>query len=225
MRLRLLALTAILAAVPWLQGCYQCGNTAYLKALEKVGVEKRDLLVKRVDNAREAQEEAQQQFKDSLDEFRSLVGYDGGALEAQYEKLRSSYESSKSKADEVNQRIDGIESVANKLFAEWETEIGQFKDASYKLESQRELRDTRKRVEGLVKTMKKAASRMDPVLEKLNDQVMFLKHNLNAKALGSLKTTADSLQVEVSGLIQEMEASINEANAFIAEMKKPAASP
>ncbi len=187
-------------------------------------MEKRDLLVKRVDNAREAQEEAQQQFKDSLDEFRSLVGYDGGALEAQYEKLRSSYESSKSKAEEVNNRIDGIESVAHKLFAEWEAEIGQFKDASYKLESQRELRDTRKRVDGLVKTMNKAASRMDPVLEKLNDQVLFLKHNLNAKALGSLKTTADSLQVEVGGLIQAMEASINEANAFIAEMKKPAAS-
>jgi hypothetical protein len=223
-RIRILALVAVLAAVPWLQGCYQCGNTAYLKALEKVGVEKRDLLVKRVDNAREAQQEAQQQFKDSLDEFKSLVGYNGGALEAQYEKLKSSYEGSKSKADEVNKRIEGIESVAGKLFGEWEKEIGEFKDAGYKLESQRELRDTRKRVGELVKTMKKAASRMDPVLEKLNDQVLFLKHNLNAKALGSLKTTADSLQVEVGGLIKEMEASINEANAFIAEMKKPPAS-
>ena len=225
MRIRILAGVAVLAAGPWLQGCYQCGNTAYLKALEKVGVEKRDLLVKRVDNAKEAQQEAQQQFKDSLEEFQSLVGYDGGALEAQYEKLKSSYESSKSKADEVNSRIGGIESVAGKLFAEWEKEIGEFKDAGYKLESQRDLRDTRKRVDELVKTMKKAASRMDPVLAKLNDQVLFLKHNLNAKALGSLKSTADSLQVEVSGLIKEMEASINEANAFIAEMKKPATSP
>ena len=224
MRIRFLALVAVLATLPGLQGCYQCGNAAYLKALEKVGMEKRDLLVKRVDNAREAQQEAQEQFKDSLEEFKSLVGYNGGALEAQYEKLKGSYESSSAKADEVRKRISGIESVSNSLFAEWEKEIGEFKDASYKLESQRELRDTRKRVDELVKTMKRAASRMNPVLEKLNDQVLFLKHNLNAKALGSLKTTADSLQVEVGGLIKEMEASINEANAFIAEMKKPAAS-
>ena len=225
MRIRSLALVAVLAAVPWLQGCYQCGNTAYLKALEKIGVEKRDLLVKRVDNAKEAQEEAQQQFRNSLEEFQSLVGYSGGELEAQYEKLKGSYERSKSKADEVNSRIDGIESVAGKLFAEWEKEIEQFKDAGYKLESQRDLRETRRRVDELVKTMKRAASRMDPVLAKLNDQVLFLKHNLNARALGSLKTTADSLQVEVSGLIKEMEASIDEANAFIAEMKEPAAAP
>ena len=223
MRLPTLALVAVLAVLPGLQGCYQCGNEAYLKALEKVGMEKRDLLVKRVDNAKEAQQEAQEQFKDSLEEFKSLVGYNGGELEAQYEKLKGSYESSSAKADEVRKRIAGIESVSNSLFGEWEKEIGEFKDASYKLESQRELRDTRRRVDELVKTMKKAASRMNPVLEKLNDQVLFLKHNLNAKALGSLKTTADSLQVEVGGLIREMEASINEANAFIAEMKKPAA--
>ena len=58
------------------------------------------------------------------------------------------------------------------------------------------------------------------VLAKLNDQVLFLKHNLNARALGSLQGTAESLQLEVGQLVQEMEAFINEATAFINQMGK-----
>lgn len=222
-RIRTVGVLLLMAGLPLHHACYQCGSKAYFQALEKVGLEKRDLLVKRVDNARQAQESAQQQFKDSLEEFKSLVGYDGGELEARYEKLKSSFEKSSQEAEEVRDRIAGIEKVSGSLFKEWEQEIGEFKDASFKLESQRQLRDTKKRVDELVKTMKKAASRMDPVLATLNDQVLFLKHNLNAQALGSLKGTAEALAGDVDRLIQEMEVSINEANAFIAEMRKPVA--
>ncbi len=211
----------LLAALLSSCACYECGNQAYFKALEKVGMEKRELLVKRVDNARDAQESARKQFEDSLEEFKGLVGYDGGELEARYEKLRSSCEKSSREAEEVRDRIAGIEKVSGSLFKEWEKEIGEFKDAGYKLESQRQLRDTRRRVDELVRTMKRAASRMDPVLETLQDQVLFLKHNLNARALGSLQGTADALEGDVDRLVREMEASISEADAFIAEMKKP----
>jgi ElaB/YqjD/DUF883 family membrane-anchored ribosome-binding protein len=212
----------IAVAVAWCtvaSGCYQCGGSAYMKALEKVGMEKRDLLVKRVTNAKEAQVEAQQQFRDSLQEFQTLVGYKGGELEARYEKVRASYEASTKKAQEVRDRISGIKKVSEALFSEWEQELGKYSDSKMRAQSASELKDTRKRAGELVATMEKAASKMDPVLEKLEDQVLFLKHNLNARALGSLKGTADALQVEVNGLIKEMETSIREADTFIAQMK------
>lgn len=210
----------VLAAVAALCfGCYQSGGTLYLDALEKLGMEKRDVLVKRVTNAKEAQQEAQQQFRDALEEFQAIAGYEGGELESRYESLRSEYEASAKKADEVHDRISGIKKVSEKLFVEWEQELAKYTDRDMRRVSEQQLAETKRRSGELIATMERAASRMDPVLKKLEERVLFLKHNLNARALGSLKQTSESLQADVGSLISEMEKSIAEADRFIAEMK------
>lgn len=223
MRLRTALVAVLLAVAAVLTACERAKESArekYYNALEKVGLERREVLVKRVDNAREAQQKAQEQFRDALEEFKSLVGYKGGELESKYEKLRGEYEDAKQRADAVNEKIRAVRNVATSLFREWETEIGQYTDASLASESRRELSETRHRYEQLVTTMEKSAAKMDPVLRKLHDQVLFLKHNLNARVLGSLKGTADSLQIDVTKLIADMQISIQEADAFIKDMGK-----
>jgi hypothetical protein len=199
-------------------GC-KLARDKYYGALEKVGIEKRELLVSRVDKAREAQVEAQQQFKDALEEFQALVGYSGGDLEKMYGKVSAEYEASARQAAEVKDRIAKVEHVAQSLFAEWRTEIGQYRDAALRRESERELALTEQRYRQVLSAMQRSAKTMDPVLGKLHDQVLFLKHNLNARALGSLAGTAKSLELEVGGLIEQMQLSIAEADRFIAEMK------
>jgi hypothetical protein len=211
----LLALTLLL-----LTGC-RAIRERYFGALEKVGIEKRELLVHRVDKAKEAQEEAQQQFKDALEEFQALVGHQGGDLQVMYERLGRAYEDSARRAEEVRERVRKVEQVADSLFAEWRREIGEYSDATLRRESERQLAVTEQRYRELLVVMKRSLGPMEPVLRKLHDQVLFLKHNLNARALGSLAGTAANLEVEVSGLIAEMSASIAEADRFIAEMKAP----
>jgi hypothetical protein len=215
-KLRVLAVALVCALAP---GCYQSGGSLYLDALEKIGMEKRDVLVKRVRNAKEAQQEAQEQFRDALEEFQTLVGHEGGELEDRYEKLRREHDRSAEKAEEVRDRIRGIEKVSKKLFEEWKEELGKYSDKELRRISEKQLEQTRQRSAELIVTMKRAASRMDPVLEKLAERVLFLKHNLNAQALGSLQQTSQALQADVSALISEMETSIAEADRFIAEMK------
>lgn len=214
-RARSFVTLALLLALP---GC-KLARDRYYQALEKVGVEKRELLVSRVDKARESQVEAQQQFKDALEQFQALVGYTGGDLEAMYGKLSGEYEASAKQAAEVNDRIAKVEHVAQSLFEEWQREIGQYQDAGLRRESERELAATQGRYRQVLAAMQRSAKSMDPVLGRLHDQVLFLKHNLNARALGSLSGTAKSLELEVGGLLQQMQASITEADRFIAEMK------
>ena len=67
--------------------------------------------------------------------------------------------------------------------------------------------------------MHRAEDRMDPVLAAFRDQVLYLKHNLNARALASLEATSVGLQQDINDLIAEMEGSIEEASAFIDEMR------
>ena len=207
----------LLGTAVLLVGC----SSAYYAALEKVGIPKREVLVDRVEAARDAQQDAQVQFKDALEQFKALVGYDGGKLEAMYEKLRATSDASTAKARDVRDRIAAVKDVAEALFKEWEGELQQYSDADLRRKSQRQLNETRGKYNRLVAAMDKAADRMNPVLAVLHDQVLFLKHNLNAAALGSLEGTSTSLQKDVDTLIADMKTAIAEANRFIGELTPP----
>ena len=195
-------------------------STLYYSGLEKIGIPKRDVLVHRVENARDTQEETKEQFKSALEQFTAVTNFKGGDLEAVYKKLNSEYEASVAKANEVSDRIVSIEDVSQALFDEWEQEITQYTNASLKRSSQQKLLATQAHYQQLITTMKNAESKLQPVLTVFKDQVMYLKHNLNAQAIASLKGELGTLQSDVSSLISSMEKSINEANAFIKTMEK-----
>ncbi|USO00403.1 MAG: DUF2959 domain-containing protein [Phycisphaeraceae bacterium] len=197
-----------------LGGC----SSAMIAAKEKLGYAKRAQLVDQVQAARGDQEEAKQQFATTLDELKSLTGYDGGDLEKTYTKLKRQLSRSESAADDVRGRIRSIERVSDALFREWEGELDQYSSATLRDASAQELRETKDRYGQLIGAMKNAESRMDPVLAAFRDQVLFLKHNLNARAIASLDQTVLELEGEVDRLIAEMNASIEEADSFIEAM-------
>jgi hypothetical protein len=195
-----------------------CSST-YYKTMEGFGVEKRDILVDRVEDARDAQDDAAEQFASALEQFRSIVSVDGGDLEKTYDRLNNEYERSQAGADEVSERIDSIESVAEDLFEEWEKELDEYNSASLRANSAKLLRDTKNRYRQLMSAMRRAESSMPPVLEAFQDQVLVLKHNLNAMAIGALRNELDSIERDTANLISEMKKAIAEANEFIASME------
>lgn len=199
-----------------LVGC----QSAYYSAAEQVGIHKRDILVDRVEDSRDAQQEAEQQFQSALEQFSVLVNFDGGDLQDVYEDLDAEYEDSVAAADQVRERIDAVEHVANALFEEWADELEEYSNARLKSESQRQLRETRQRYDAMISTMRLAESRMDPVLAALKDNVLFLKHNLNAQAIASLKTEFRAIEQDVESLLDQMRKAIASSDAFIDSMKQ-----
>lgn len=193
-------------------------SSLYYASMEKIGREKRDILVGRVKDAREDQEEAKEQFQSTLEAFQNLTGFDGGDLEKTYKKLNGEFEDAESRAKKVHDRVNSIEKVAKDMFAEWEGEIATIQDAGLKSKSRALLLDTKQRYSGLVRKMRIAEERMEPVLTVFRDHVLFLKHNLNARAIQSLKSTSLEIDGEVSQLVKDLEASIQEADAFISAM-------
>lgn len=199
--------------------CKSVYDAAYYRTLEAFGQEKRDILVNRVDDARDSQEDAKEQFSSALEQFTVLMNFDGGDLERVYDKLNTEFERSESRAKRVRDRIEEVQDVANALFDEWEEELDQYSDPQLRRSSERQLDDTRARYGQMDRVMNRAADKMDPVLDAFRDQVLFLKHNLNARAIASLEDTATDLQSDVASLIEDMEASINEATSFIEEIQ------
>ena len=195
-----------------------CRST-YYAAWEQVGVYKRDLLKKKVVAARDEQKEAGEQFKDALTRLKELYGFEGGKLEKAYSGLQKDYERSAASVEAVHKRIRDVETVAGDLFAEWEKEIKQISTAALQSASRSQLRETRNRYDALHLALKRVEDSMEPVLVQLRDQVLYLKHNLNAQAIASLKGEATSIQTEISRLIAEMNTSIAKADEFIKELK------
>lgn len=193
-------------------------QTAYYGAMERFGVEKRDMLVERVDDVRDEQGETRTEFADALEQFRSVVTIDGGELEEKYDRLNRANNRINAQANDLRGRIKDVDNVAKALFREWENELDDYSDASLRRTSAEQLRVTEARYADLLDSMNRAASRMDPVLEIFDDQVLFLKHNLNARAISSLETERDEIEMRVNRLIREMDAAIAEADAFIATM-------
>lgn len=198
-----------------LAGC----QSAYYNTMEKFGVEKRDILVDRVEDARDAQQETKEEFTSAFEEFSALMDYDGGDLEKAYDKLKDKFDRSEKAATEVRERIEAIESVAAALFREWESEIEEYSSDSLRRKSRESLQVTRSSYAEMLGKMRTAEARMYPVLDLFRDQVLFLKHNLNARAIASLDVEAGNIEKQVKRLIEEMEASIAEADAFIASMR------
>ncbi|CAD5379502.1 conserved exported hypothetical protein [Pseudomonas sp. OF001] len=203
------------AALLLLAGC----QSTYYAAMEKVGVHKRDILVDRVEAARDAQQEAKEQFRDALERYRSVVQVDGGELEERYRALDSEYRSSEDSANAVRARIAAVEDVAEALFDEWEGELAQYSNASLRSASARELARTRQDYRSLIQRMKTAERRIEPVLSVLRDQVLFLKHNLNARAIGALKGEYRTLQGNVDQLLRDMQRAIDESDAFVRRLQ------
>ena len=206
----------IVAAMATASGC----SSVYYNTMEKFGVHKRDIMVDRVQEARDAQEEAKDQFKSALQRFNAVVQFDGGALEQKYTQLKDEYDRSSAKAQAVRDRIAAVEDVSEALFAEWESELNQYTNANLRQSSARKLKQTRQHYNQLISAMKRAEKKMDPVLASFQDQVLYLKHNLNARAIASLKSELSSVEADVAALIKEMEKSISEADSFIHAMEQ-----
>jgi hypothetical protein len=212
------AVVAIVAAAAVGLAC----DALYYKAMRKIGKEKRDILVSRVKEARASQAEAQQEFKTALERFQEIVQVEGGSLEDKYKKLNQELQDSEDRARQVKDRIDAVRNVSKDLFKEWNDELGKYSDRALRQESERELRETRRRTEALIASMARAHARVEPILQPLRDRVLFLKHNLNARALGALTRELGTVRTGVDELIADMQRSIAEADAFIADMEREA---
>ena len=208
-----LALVSMLPVLP-LTGC----QTAYYSTMRKFGKEKRDILIARVKDARKDQQQTKQQIQTTMESFQALTGFQGGSLERSYNRLNSDYEKAADQANKLHNRIQSIDQVSGDLFKEWQGEINTMHNAKLKAQSTTMLRNARVRQAAYIRSMHQTEDRLTPVLAAFHDQVLFLKHNLNARAIGSLKGTSLSIGNDVTDLVQSIDGSMQEADKLIASL-------
>jgi len=214
-RTRLTYSLAGIFAIALLSGC----SDAYYGLLETFGIHKRDILVERVEETQDTQEDAQQEFQSALEQFAAVIAVENTKLKQVYEKLNSEYNDCLASAKKVNERIDQIESVSSALFLEWENEIAMYQNETLQRRSSQQLIETKERYEEMLSLMYQSVDSMVEILYIFRDNVMYLKHNLNTQAIGALRNEFARLQIEVDELTRQMEVSIASSNTFVEEMQ------
>ena len=204
------SLTCLLA-VSLLAGC----TSSYYKAMKTFGKEKRDILVSRVKDSKKDQQQAREQIKTTMESFQELTGFQGGSLEKNYKKLNGEYEHAAESAQKLHNRIDSIDQVSSDLFKEWQGEIDGMQNKKLKQQSSGLLRQARLNEAGYIKSMRQTEAKMTPIITAFHDQVIFLKHNLNARAIGSLKGTSAKMSTDVDVLMMSLDSSMAQADSLI----------
>ena len=209
-------LIVIVLSIFTLTGC----QSAYYSAMEQVGYHKRDIMVDRVEDAKESQQDAQEEFSSALEALSSLTNFNGGDLEDMYNQINDKYQDSEKAAQNVSDRIAAIEDVSDALFAEWQSELDLYTSDSLRRSSEQKLRETKSSYQTMLSAMKRAEKKMDPVLNTLRDNTLYLKHNLNASAVGSLQGEFMSLEKDIAYAITQMNAAIAESDKFLAQLNQ-----
>lgn len=209
-------LIVIVLSIFTLTGC----QSAYYSAMEQVGYHKRDIMVDRVEDAKESQQDAQEEFTSALEALSSLTNFSGGDLEDMYNKINDKYQDSEKAAQNVTDRIAAIEDVSDALFEEWQTELDLYTSDSLRRSSEQKLRETKSSYQTMLSAMKRAEKKMEPVLNTLRDNTLYLKHNLNASTVGSLQGEFMSLEKDIAYAIKQMNAAIAESDKFLAQLNQ-----
>ena len=145
-------LIVIVLSIFTLTGC----QSAYYSAMEQVGYHKRDIMVDRVEDAKESQQDAQEEFSSALEALSSLTNFSGGDLEDMYNQINDKYQDSEKAAQNVSDRIAAIEDVSDALFAEWQSELDLYTSESLRSSSEQKLRDTKSSYQTMLSAMKRA---------------------------------------------------------------------
>jgi hypothetical protein len=181
---------------------------------DSFGFEKRDLLVARVEDGRDAERAAKAQFEAALDALRAI---DAPAADqaASYAALESAYESSSDRSDDLAANIRAIEQVAGELFAEWRAEIDQSSDAGAKSSELDKLASWQRRCGRLTGALDRVQSRLEPTLAAFRERVLLEKQDLAAPAAATERDASVEADVRLLELVRELDAAILETAGFV----------
>lgn len=195
-------------------------QATYYKIWEKLGKEKRDLLLSDVNAVKTQQQETAEHFKDALTRLQEAYGKKNTKLQAMYDRIKSDDERAHSEAEALNKRVERMNTTARDLFREWESELNTFTNREFKAKSKANLQRARKSFEALSQSLDKSTARMKPLLSRLHETTLFLKHNLNAQSLGAMKNESKAIEQNLDALLKQMNASIQEADEFLSVLKE-----
>jgi hypothetical protein len=190
----------------------------YFTTMEKLGVEKREILLDRLEEAHDKLQIAQVRFDGSLSAFREIVGGEEGNLQQNYDRYSDSYDKSEDAAADFYDTVASVQVVAGLMFDEWKRDSGEILDNNLRRASRENYTKATARYERTLRAFRRVEARMDPVLTTFRDHVLYLKLNLHPQALSTLRDNEKDVVDDLQELGQLIKNALKEGAELIEAM-------
>jgi len=131
-----------------------------------------------------------------------LAGYnsiiDGTAKDSQkaYKKLVGDLKSTEKKLDGARKQVASLSKEADKFFKAWEQDLQSISNESLRDKSSARMEDAKKRYAELGEILTSASNEFTPVMQNLNDQILYLGRDLSPEAIADLSDEAAELNAQ-----------------------------
>jgi hypothetical protein len=204
-------------------GSFGCRSSTYYEAMDTVGYEKREMLVDRVEEARDTQIEAKQQLQTALYTLRRFESIPAGELTQLRDDLDGEVDKTEGQLNELQGDIQSVESIAQEVFDDWEAELQKYDSDELRRKSAQELEETKRNYGALISELRSTHEKLATVIAPLKDQVLFIEHAINAGETPPKSDKLDDVRQQISTLIEELEGSIDRTQRFIEQGTEAAA--
>lgn len=150
-------------------------STMYYAAMSQLGWAKADLLANRVQQSRDAMDQARIQLADALPDFEKARSASGGDHAVRAEALQASLGDAQENATLIGKRRAAVENAADTLFGEWQHEIASATDAAQRARRQQRYDEFRAPYDRLLDAMRGAEASLPPVLAAMQAEVAALR--------------------------------------------------
>lgn len=189
-------------------------QAVYYSTMATFGVEKRDILIDRLEENAEALARTSQRLAEMASAYREATHSEGGDLVALHKAFSKAYGRAESAAGDLRGSIDDTHSVAMVTFEEWKTRTNEIQDADLRKRSTENYAVAQGGYQKLVRNIRAAEQALDPLLTRFRDHDVFMKLNLHHTTMASLRESEGELLGQVDVRRAELDKLVNDTRAY-----------
>ncbi len=164
-----------------------------------------------LEKAGESSKAAVQDVLVSLDKllagYNSIINGQAKNPQSTYKKLVGDLKGTGKKIDGAKKQLAALNKEADKFFKAWEQDLANISSESLREKSTNRMEAAKKRYASIGETLTLAAGEFAPVIQNLNDQILFLGRDLSPEAVADLQDEAEALNQQaetVTARVKEM---------------------
>ncbi len=130
--------------------------------------------------------------------YNSIINGEAKDNQKAYKKLVGDLKGTKKKIDGVKKQMDSLSKEANKFFKAWEQDLASISSESLREKSAGRMEGARQHYASLGETLAAASQEFAPVIQNLNDQILYLGRDLSPEAIAELEDEAVELNEQAA---------------------------
>jgi len=174
-------------------------------------------LEKAGDTAKSAVQDALNALHDLLVGYNSIIGGEAKDTQAAYKKLVSDLKGTEKKIEGAKKQLTALSKEADKFFKAWEQDLASMSSDSVREKSANRMETAKKRYASIGETLSQAGDEFAPVVQELNDQILFLGRDLSPEAVADLQDEAEALNQQATEVATKVKALVQSAGEVQAE--------